>query len=84
MWRGRGSLGGKGGVKNFFPYPNELILAYSENLVEIGLLVEAVDELCGRGQEGRGRNGTAQRDSIDIRQPQPKHMTFGLAWLSFS
>ena len=32
------------GVKNFFPHPNELLIwAYPENLVKIGLLVEAVD-----------------------------------------
>ena len=58
-----GVLGGKGGwgVKNFFPHPNELLIwAYPENLVEIGHLVEAVDELCGegRGLEGRAGDGT--------------------------
>ena len=52
-----GVLGGKGGggVKNFFPHPNELLIwAYPENLVEIGHLVEAVDEFCGTGGEGTG------------------------------
>ena len=39
---GGGEEGGCG-VKNFFIHPYELlILAYSENLVKIGLLVEAV------------------------------------------
>ena len=54
-----GGLGGKGGwgVKNFFPHPNELLIwAYPENLVKIGLLVEAVDEFCGRVREGTGRD----------------------------
>ena len=41
-------------VKNFFPHPNELLIwAYPENLVEIGLLVGAVDTFCGTGT-GRG------------------------------
>ena len=32
-----------GGVKNFFPYPNELLIwAYPENLVEIRLMVKEV------------------------------------------
>ena len=54
----RGFLGGKGGggVKNFFSHPNELLIwAYPENLVKIGLLVEAPDEFC---RTGRGRDGT--------------------------
>ena len=57
----RGDFGGKGGwwVKNFFLHPNELLIwAYPENLVEIRLLVEAVDELCGRGGQGRAGDGT--------------------------
>ena len=46
-------------VKNFFPHPNELLIwVYPENLVEIGLLVEAPDEFCGTGREGTGREGT--------------------------
>ena len=41
---------GKRGVKNFFPHPNELLIwARPENLVEIGLVVEALDEFCGTG-----------------------------------
>ena len=41
-------------VKNFFPHPNELLIwAYPENLVKIRLVVEALDELFGRG--GRGQ-----------------------------
>ena len=57
-------LGGKWGrggwgVKNFFPHPNYLLIwAYPENLVKIGLLVEAVDEFCGRAGHGRGGHGT--------------------------
>ena len=54
-----GGFGGEGGVggKNFFLHPNELLmLAYPENLVKIGLLVEALDEFCGTGM-GRGRHG---------------------------
>ena len=59
-------MGGKGGwgVKNFFLHPNELLIwAYTENLVEIGLVVEAVDELCGRAGHGTGGDGTG-RESI--------------------
>ena len=49
---GGGGEGG-GGVKNFCPHPNELLIwAYTENLVEIGLLVEAVDTFCGTGRDG--------------------------------
>ena len=52
------------GVKNFFPYPNYLLIwAYPENLVKIGLLVEALDEFCGRAGQGRAREGTG-RESI--------------------
>ena len=50
-----GDLGGKGGwgVKNFFLHPNELLIwAYTENLVEIRLVVEAEDELCRRAGHG--------------------------------
>ena len=57
-------FGGKGGwgVKFFPPHPTELLIwAYPENLVEIGHLV---DELCGRGGQGRAGDGTG-RDSID-------------------
>ena len=44
-------------VKNFFPHPNELLIwAYPENLVKIGLMVEAMDTLCGMGGEGKGQN----------------------------
>ena len=51
-------------VKKFFLHPNELLIwAYTENLVEIGLVVEAVDELCGRGGQGTGRDGRG-RDVI--------------------
>ena len=50
---------GGGVVKNFFPHPNELLIwAYPENLVEIGLVVEAVDELCGRAGQGTARDAT--------------------------
>ena len=43
------------GIKNFFPHPNELLIwTYPENLVKIGLMVEAVDEFCSRAREGRG------------------------------
>ena len=66
-----------GKIKNFFINPNEyLIWAYPENLVEIRLLVEAVDELCGTGRQGRAGQGTG-RDSID-------NLSLGLwllAWL---
>ena len=48
------------GVENFFPHPNELLIrAYPENLVKIGLLVEAVDTFCGTG---RARDGDGDRD----------------------
>ena len=61
----------------FFPHLNELLIwAYPENLVKIGLLVEAVDEFCGRAGEGRGREGTG-RDSIDNLSPS----LWLLAWL---
>ena len=37
-------------VKNFFTHPIELlILAYPKNLLIIGLMVEALDDFCGRG-----------------------------------
>ena len=50
IWGGRGG----GGVKNFCPHPNELLIwAYTENLVEIGLLVEAVDTFCSTGDGAR-------------------------------
>ena len=45
--------------------------------MEIGLLVEAVDELCGTGREGTGGDGRAQRDSIDNLSPR----FWLLAWL---
>ena len=60
-------MGGKGGwgVKNFFPHPNELLIwAYPENLVEIGLVVEAVDELCGTAGQGRAGEGTGGHNVI--------------------
>ena len=44
-----------GGV--FFPHPNELLIwAYPENLVKIGLMVEAMDTFCGTGGHGRARD----------------------------
>ena len=50
MGRGRGGVQGK----KFFPHLNELLVwIYPENLVEIRLMVEAVDEFCGTAQEGR-------------------------------
>ena len=50
--KNKGGMGwGRGGVKILFLHPNELFIwAYPENLVEIGLPVEAVDELCGTGR----------------------------------
>ena len=45
-------------------------------MVEIGLVVEAVDELCGRAREGRAREGTGG-DSIDNLSPG----LWLLAWL---
>ena len=46
---------GEGGVIIFIPNVDPLLgLAYPENLISIGLMVEAVDEFCGRGR-GRGR-----------------------------
>ena len=60
----RGGLGGKGGgrgVKNFFPHPNELLIwAYPENLVKIGLMVEAMDTLCGTAGQGTAWEGTGR------------------------
>ena len=65
------------GVKNFFPHPNELLIwAYPENLVEIGLLVEALDEFCRRAGDGMGGHGTGG-DSIDNLSPS----LWLLAWL---
>jgi hypothetical protein len=61
-------------IKNFFPYPNELLIcAYPKNLVKMGLIVEAMDTFCGSGQQGtaddrRGRQGMG-RDSIDNLSP---------------
>ena len=61
-------------MKNFFPHPNELFIwAYPENLVKIGLLVEAVDEFCGRAGAWEGTG----RDSIDNLSPS----LWLLAWL---
>ena len=49
---GSGGGGRGGGVKNFFPYPNELLIwAYPENFVKIRLLVQ---ELVKGGGVGRG------------------------------
>ena len=51
----------KGGcrVKKFFPHLNKLMIwVYPENLAKIGLMVEAVDEFCGRGGDGRAGHGT--------------------------
>ena len=43
-------MGGRGGVKKFFPHPNELLIwAYPENLVKIRQLVEAVETFPGMG-----------------------------------
>ena len=69
MWGVGFSGGGRGkerGVKNFFTHPNELyIWAYPENLVRIGLLVEAVDTFCGTGTgTGTAGDGT-HRDYKD-------------------
>ena len=62
-------------VKNFFPHPNELFIwAYPENLIKIGLMVEAMDTLCGTGGHGTGRD---RRDSIDNLSPG----LWLLAWL---
>ena len=60
-------FGVKGGrVKKFFPHPNELLIwAYTENLVEIGLLVEAVDTFCGTARDGTARGTGTHRDYID-------------------
>ena len=53
------------GIKKFCPHPNELFIwAYAENLVEIGLLVEAVDTFCGTAR------GTGKTSRL-YRQPQP-------------
>ena len=42
-----GGVGG-GELKNFFKHHNELLIwVYPENLVKIGLLVEALNEFCG-------------------------------------
>ena len=50
---------GEWGIKHFFLHLNKLLIwAYPENLVEIGLMVEAVDEFCGRARDGRGGHGT--------------------------
>ena len=60
----RGGSGGRRDGGNFFPHPDELLIwAYPENLVKIGLLVEAVDTFCGTGHGARG-TGT-HRDYID-------------------
>ena len=51
-----GGLGAGGGGKNFFTHHNELLIwAYPENLVKIGLLVEAVDTFCGTARDGTAR-----------------------------
>ena len=59
---------------DFFPHPNELLIwAYPENLVKIGLMVEAMDTLCGRAGDGDGTG----RGSIDNLSPS----FWLLAWL---
>ena len=46
------------GVKIFLPNLVHLFdLAFPENLSSIGLMVEAVDEFCGTGRDGTGRDG---------------------------
>ena len=53
-------MGGRG-VKNFFPHPNELLIwAYPENLVKIGLMVEAMDTFCRTGHQGMAGHSTGQ------------------------
>ena len=67
IWiKNRAFRGGFGkGVKNFFPHPNDLLIwAYPENLVKIGLLVEAVESFCRTGQAWEGM-AWAQCDYID-------------------
>ena len=58
------AVGEGGGGKNFLPHPNKLLIrAYPENLVIIGLLVEAVDTFCGTARH---------RQTLRLyRQPQP-------------
>ena len=59
-------MGGKGGwgVQNLFPHPNELLIwAYPENLVEIRLLVEAVETFL-RMDTGHG-HGNGHGDTSD-------------------
>ena len=54
-------MGGGLGSKKFFPHPNELMLwAYPENLVEIGLLVNAVETFCWMAQDSRAQNGMSR------------------------
>ena len=64
-------------IKNFFPYPNELLIcAYPKNLVKMGLIVEAVYTFCSSGYflqqwttgDGRGWQDIG-RDSIDNLSP---------------
>ena len=44
-----GEGGGRWGVKDFSPHPNELLIwRYPENLVKIGLMVEAMDTFWSR------------------------------------
>ena len=74
-------MGGKGGcgAKNFLPHPSELsIWAFPENLVKIGLLVEAVGNFLrnGMGRHGAGRHGDTS-DYIDNLRPS----LWLLAWL---
>ena len=65
--RVRGGKEGKVGVgvKNFFPHPNQLsIWAYTENLVKIGLVVEAPDEFCGTA--GHGTAGQCRGQDVRV------------------
>ena len=78
-------------IKNIFSHPNELfICAYPENLVKMGLIVEAMDTFFGSGYflrqwtagDGRGWKGMGL-DSIDNLSPIFWLLLawLGLAWL---
>ena len=60
VWKGVTPIAQAISADSFTPHPNELsIWAYPENLVKIGLMVEAMDTLCGTGGDGEGRGQDA-------------------------
>ena len=66
--------------KKYFPHLNELLIwGYPENFVKIGLMVEALDEFCGRGRDGRGGEGRGRDAIVKTTSAQAYGFWLGLA-----